>query len=82
MLLVKIEEATEEIVNLKERIRRLEAEKLEIELQVNLKVEQVNLPTFFALPFPPLPFLFYFISLFFYVLFHFVYFILFILRIG
>lgn len=41
MLLIKIEEATEEIVNLKERIRRLEAEKLEIELQVNVKLEQV-----------------------------------------
>ena len=41
MLIMKIEEASDEIVNLKERIRRLEAEKLEVELQVNMKLEQV-----------------------------------------
>jgi len=42
LLLMKIEEATEEIVNLKEKIRRLEADKLEIEMQMNFKLEQVE----------------------------------------
>ena len=48
MLLVKIEEATEEIVNLKERIRRLDAEKLDTEYQMNIRLELVSLFLFFC----------------------------------